>query len=111
MKRLYYNIVLFCICCCWSPGSFAQTHMIDSLQNDLKKSKDDSVTVFLLSALANEYYAYDTLKSAVYLDRASVMIKKMNWDYATGDHYLVKGMLRQLSSENDLAHLFLDTAI
>lgn len=91
--------------------SFAQSHMIDSLQNKLKNSTGDSQTVFILSSLAHESYAYDTVKSYEFMQKASALADKMKWDYAIGNNYLVRGIIRQLSSDHDLAHLLIDSAI
>jgi len=95
----------------YKPHASAQTHIIDSLQNDLKNSKDDSVTVLLFTALANEYYSYDTVKSRHYLEKGYLLAKKMNWDYALGDYYQIKAMNKQISADHDMAHLFFDSAI
>jgi hypothetical protein len=54
----------------------AQTRLIDSLQNVLKKSTRDSVIVFLFTALANEYYAYDTVRSRQYIEKGWLLAKK-----------------------------------
>jgi two-component system, NarL family, sensor kinase len=88
-----------------------QTHVIDSLENGLKNATKDSVTVFLYNGLANEYYAYDTVKSLQYLQKGGLLAKKMNWDYALGHYYFIKGQLRELSSDHDKSHLFFDSAI
>ena len=89
----------------------AQTHRIDSLQNELKKSKTDTVTVFLFNALANEYFSYDTIISKQYLEKGYQLAKKMNWDYALGDYYQIKAMNKQISAEHEMAHRFFDSAI
>ena len=89
----------------------AQTHQIDSLQNELKKSSTDSITVFLYTAIANEFYAYDTVKAQQYQKKGLLLAKKMNWDYAIGDNYQVKAMSKQFTSDHELAHLLFDSAI
>ncbi len=89
----------------------AQTHRIDSLQNELKKPSNDSITVFLYTAIANEFYAYDTVKAQQYQEKGLLLAKKMNWDYAIGDNYQVKAMSKQFTSDHELAHLLFDSAI
>jgi hypothetical protein len=89
----------------------AQTHLIDSLEKELKKSPQDSVAVYLYTGLGNEYFAYDTAKSQRYLEKGYALARKMDWHYALGHYYSVKGMLRQLAADTDKAHLFLDSAI
>ena len=91
--------------------STAQTHRIDSLLTDLKNITNDSFTAFTLASLANEYYAYDTIKSNQYLQRAFEVSKKLNWHNALGNYYQIKGMIRQQSSNDILAHVYLDSAI
>ncbi len=88
-----------------------QTHLIDSLQNELKKAPEDSVKLFLFTHLGYQYFAYDTVKAYEYLSKGYALAKKMNWDYAKGDYYQNKGGLKQYSSQHDLAHLFFDSAI
>jgi signal transduction histidine kinase len=89
----------------------AQTHQIDSLEKELKKSPKDSVTVFLYTSLGNALYAYDTLKAQQYQKKGLLLAKKMNWDYAIGDNYQVKAMSKQFSGDHELAHLLFDSAI
>lgn len=107
ITRYFWNI-LICFC---SLQAVSQTHVIDSLQNGLKKSTNDSVTVFFLHALANEYYAYDTVKAYEYLEKGYAMTKKLNWDRAYANYYYYKGLFDQFSSEYDSAGLNYDTAI
>jgi|CXWL01.1.fsa_nt_gi signal transduction histidine kinase len=89
----------------------AQTHQIDSLENELKKSPKDSVAVFLYTALGDALYAYDTLKAQQYQEKGLLLAKKMNWDYAIGDNYQVKAMSKQFSGDHEMAHLLFDSAI
>ena len=90
---------------------FSQTKIIDSLQNELKKSTKDSLKSFLFTKLASQYFAYDTVKAYDFLQRGYLHAKKMNWDFALGDYYEIKGSLKQLSSQHDQAHIYLDSAI
>lgn len=89
----------------------AQTHRIDSLKNELKKSPKDSVAVFLYGAIADALYAYDTSAAAQYQEKGLSLAKKMNWDYALGDNYQIRGMSRQFAADHVLAHLLFDSAI
>ncbi len=111
MKLLLRYFLWLLIAFAYTLHASAQTHLIDSLQNELKKSPKDSVLVFLFTALANEYYAYDTVKAQQYQEKGFLLAKKMNWDYALGDYYQVKAMSKQLSSDHEMAHLLFDTAI
>jgi two-component system, NarL family, sensor kinase len=89
----------------------AQTHWIDSLKNELKKLPEDSVRLFIYTQLGNQYFSYDTLLSAQYLEKGYAIAKKLRWDYAIGDYYQIRGGLKQYSSDNGMAGLYLDSAI
>ena len=89
----------------------AQTHRIDSLEKELKKMPKDSVLVSLYTGLANELFSYDTTKALQYLEQGYQLAKKMKYDYALGDYYLVKGMSNQFTADHDMAHLLFDSAI
>ena len=104
----YFLGALLAVTC---TDASAQTHRIDSLQNELKKPSNDSITVFLYTAIANEFYAYDTVKAQQYQEKGLLLAKKMNWDYAIGDNYQVKAMSKQFTSDHELAHLLFDSAI
>ena len=107
ITRYFWNILISFS----SLQAVSQTHVIDSLQNGLKNSANDSVAVFFLHALAMEYYAYDTSKANEYLQKGKDMAKKLNWDKAIAQYYYYKGLSEQLSSEYDSAGLYYDTAI
>lgn len=89
----------------------AQTHRIDSMKNDLKKSPKDSVTVFLYNGIADALYAYDTVAASQYQAKGYSLAKKMNWDYALGENYQIKAMSKQFESDHVLAHMLFDSAI
>jgi signal transduction histidine kinase len=110
MKFFLHSVLwtLFVFVCTRTP---AQTHRIDSLEIELKNSTNDSFRIGLFSGLGNEYFAYDTVKSQQYLEKAFALARKVKWDYAWADYYYIKGMLRQLASDDDKAHVFLDSAI
>ncbi len=95
----------------FSIQAFAQTHSIDSLENELKKSPKDSVRVLLYTGLANELFAYDTARAIRYLEQGYLLAKKMNYDYALGDYYQVKGMSKQFTSGHEPAQFLFDSAI
>ena len=111
MKHLFRYFLCTLIAVANTLYVTAQTHRIDSLQNELKKSTKDTVTVSLFTALANEYFAYDTVKALQYLEQGYLLAKKMKWNYAIGDYYQIKGISKQFSSDHELAHLLFDTAI
>ena len=108
--RLRYWICIILAFTCIAPVQ-AQTKWIDSLQSELKKSPKDSVLVFIYTQLGNQYFSYDTLKSAQYLAKGYTIAKKMKWTYALADYYQIKGGIKQYSSDNVIAGLYLDTAI
>ena len=105
----YFLWLLIMVAC--TQQAKAQTHFIDSLQNELKKSPKDTVAVFLFTALADGLYAYDTVKAKQYQEKGFLLAKKMNWDYALGDNYQVKAMSKQFTADHVFAHLLFDSAI
>ncbi len=111
MRLISKYIWRFLILCFSNLNADAQTHLIDSFETELKKNPGDSVIVFIYTQLGNQYFAYDTLKAYDYLGKGYSIAKKLNWDYALGDYYHIKGGLKQFSSEHDLAHIYLDSAI
>ncbi|MBK5269606.1 MAG: sensor histidine kinase [Bacteroidia bacterium] len=111
MKLLLRYIVWIIIVFLCALPALAQTHLIDSLRNELKKSPEDSIALFLNTSLGNEYFAYDTAIAKQYMEKGYLIAKKMNWDYALGDYYQIKAMSKQFSSDHELAHIFFDSAI
>lgn len=96
----------------WCPAkSFSQNHLIDSMENDLKHSKNDTFRFSLLSNLAMEYYEYDTAKAYRYLEQAHALAAKANYDYELGSYYQNKGTLKELRSDYAGSVLLEDTAI
>jgi signal transduction histidine kinase len=94
------------------PGqATAQTHFIDSLEQVLKQSTNDSIRVFVFFDLAKAYYNYDTVKSAGYLGNGHTIAKKLNWDFATAYYYDIKGTTKLFSRNHEVANLTFDTAI
>ncbi|MBL0272407.1 MAG: hypothetical protein IPQ06_04895 [Chitinophagaceae bacterium] len=104
----YFLLTLFVFAC---NHISAQTFRIDSLKNELKKSPKDSVVVILYNAIADALYAYDTANALQYQEKGYLLAKKMNWDYALADNYLVKAMSRQFTADHVMAHLLFDSAI
>jgi two-component system, NarL family, sensor kinase len=101
-----FCLVLALICI---PQSHAQTHFIDSLEKELKKTANDSTNVFLVLQLANRYHAYDTVKSIRYLENGYRIAKKLNWDYAYGYYYENKASITSFLERNK--KMLFDTAI
>ena len=89
----------------------AQPHIVDSLENDLKKSNSDSTRIFLIVQLASKYFLYDSAKGSLYLENAYRMAKKLNWDFAYGAYYENKAYTRQMAIDNIAAEKSYDSAI
>lgn len=89
----------------------AQSRDIDSIENELKKSHNDSTSIFLIVDLSLKYFAYDSIKALHYLQNAFTVAKKLNWDYAYGTYYEHKAFMKQMTMDNDAAELFFDSAI
>ncbi len=111
MRRVSSHILFICVSLLISSPVISQTNIIDSLEKVLRESKEDTVLVYVYSALANNYFNYDTVKSLRYLEEAGLLVKKMNSNYAYGDYYLNMGIMKQNGSEQELAYRVLDTAI
>ena len=91
------------------PQLHAQTLFIDSLENELKKTDNDSINVFLVLQLASRYSPYDSVKSVLYMEKGYRMAKKLNWDYVYGYYYENKA---GITSFLDITKkLLFDTAI
>ena len=100
--------MLFLLCIQQARG---QTHYIDSLESDLKKTHNDSTSAFLIIDLASKYYTYDSVKALRYLDRGYAIVKKLNWDYLTGFYYDHKANIKIQSDEGIHSESFFDSAI
>jgi signal transduction histidine kinase len=87
----------------------AQNHFIDSLERELKKTSNDSVSVFLVLQLANRSFPYDTAKAIRYLETGYRMAKKLNWDYVYGYYYENKASITSFAEPGK--KLLFDTAI
>lgn len=108
--RLVKRYVWFALFSFLSLQAVTQTHLIDSLENRLINC-NDSLAIIFITVLSNEYYAYDTAKSSVYIERAKVLSKKLNWDRAYALYYYHRGILKQYASQYDQAGLSYDSAI
>lgn len=106
--RYFFGVLILFTC---TLNTVAQTPLIDSLQNELKKSPNDSATVLLFSELGREFFPYDTTKAYDYAAKGYKLAKKMNWDFGIGNHYQIAGGFKQYSSQHDLAHMYFDSAI
>ena len=91
--------------------SVSQTHIIDSLENGLKYSMNDSVRFYYLNALAQTYYAYDTLKAKEVLAKGYTIAKKLNWDKGFAEYYYTKGVHYQITNDYNLAFQSFDSSI
>jgi two-component system, NarL family, sensor kinase len=89
----------------------AQTHFIDSLENELKKGYADTTNVLTIVTLANQYSAYDTLKAYQTLEKGYALAKKLNWNYAWAQYYQNKAVIKQNSVHSQVADQLFDTAI
>ena len=85
MKLLWRYFFLLMISVAGKFPVIAQTRLIDSLKNELKTAIKDSVTVFIYTGLANEYYAYDTVKSMEYLQKGYLMANKDGMGLCAGE--------------------------
>jgi hypothetical protein len=111
LMRLVKRYIWFALFSFLSLQAASQTHLIDSLENALKNSKNDSLAIIYITVLSNEYYAYDTAKSSIYIERANALAKKLKWDRAIALYYYHRGILKQLATQYDLAGLSYDSAI
>ena len=109
--RLINRYVWFALLSFFSLRTASQTHLIDSLENRLKNSESDSLSIIFIAALSNEYYAYDTVKAYDFIEKARVMAQKLKWDRAMALYYYHRGILKQYTAQYDLARLSFDSAI
>jgi two-component system, NarL family, sensor kinase len=103
---------LLFVCSCFAFINITgQTLLIDSLESELKRAGHDTIKVFLLTQLANQYSGYDTARSDRYLAAGYLLTKKLRWNYAWGDYYQNKAGIKQNSVRSREADLLFDTAI
>ncbi|HMH24148.1 MAG TPA: sensor histidine kinase [Puia sp.] len=108
LTRYLFRVFVLFICIQQAKG---QTHFIDSLESELKKTHNDSVSVYLIIDLAAKYFTYDSVKALRYLDNGYKMAKKLNWDYLYGYYYDHKATIRQLADDGVSSELYFDSAI
>ena len=113
---LFMRIILrYCflamICFVWPRHAFAQTKVIDSLEIVLKQSPDDTARAYTLIDLATACYNYDTVKSALYLEKGYGIIQRLQYDYATAHYYENKGVIKLYARRHDEADILFDSAI
>ena len=89
----------------------AQSHLVDSLEKEMKKSDNDSINVFLVLQLATKYHGYDNVKANHYLEEGYRMAKKLNWDYVYGVYYENKAITASMLTDLPLKKSLFDTAI
>lgn len=77
----------------------------------MKKGYADTIRVFTIVRLANQYLAYDTLKAYQYLEKGYALAKKLNWNYAWGEYFQNKAIIKLTSDHSQAADLLYDTAI
>jgi tetratricopeptide (TPR) repeat protein len=66
----------------------AQDKVMDSLQNELKKAKNDIDKTMVLNAIADQYKYSDPNKMAEYGNKALQLAKKINYKVEEGNAYL-----------------------
>ena len=85
-------IVLIGVLC--QAKVFSQNQRIDSMENDLKHSKNDTFRFSLLANLAMEYFEYDSAKAYRYLEQGHSLALKAKYNYELGSYYQNKGTLK-----------------
>ena len=66
----------------------AQDKVLDSLQNELKKAKNDIDKTIVLNAIADQYKYSDPTKMAAYGNQALLLAKKIKYKVEEGNAYL-----------------------
>lgn len=74
-----------------SPVVQAQDKVMDSLQNKLKKTKNDIDKTMILNAIADQYKYSDPNKMAAYGNQALQLAKKINYKIEEGNAYTIIG--------------------
>lgn len=105
----YFFLLIICVAC-FKPA-VVQTPPIDSMERALKQPAGDSERLFTFLNLAGLCYKYDSAKGLYYLNEGYVMVKKLNWNYATAEYYNNKAIIKQYANDNDAADLLFDTSI
>jgi two-component system NarL family sensor kinase len=112
MLSSFRNIVTLVLIAVLCPAkAFLQNARIDSMENDLKHPKNDTIRFSLLTNLALEYYEYDSAKAYRYLEQAHSLAAAAKYNYELGSYYQNKGTFTELRSNYQKALLLYDTAI
>src|SRR5882757_3985157 len=106
--RCLFRVLMLLACIQQAKG---QTHYIDSLESDLKKTNNDSTSAFRILDLANKYFTYDSAKALRFLDRGYTIVKKLNWDYLYGYYYDQKAIIKLQYDDAIRSELFFDSAV
>src|ERR1700733_8055397 len=111
MFRSANHLVLLIMIALCSSKTYSQNHFIDSMENDLKTVKSDTVRITLLINLAHEYCEYDSIKSNRYFELGHALALRMNYYYQLGSYYQNKAICIETLSDFGGAKLLNDTAI
>src|SRR5882724_2092809 len=111
MFRSANQLVLLIMIGLCSSKTYSQNHYIDSMENDLKIAKSDTVKITLLINLAHEYFQYDSIKANKYFEQGHALALRMNYYYQLGSYYQNKATSVELLSDFGGATLLNDTAI
>ena len=111
MKSITRYLFCTCIVLAVVQKGYAQAKIVDSLTKELGKTDNDSVNIFLLLQIATKTLAYDSVKAHDYIERASRMANKLQWDYAYGAYYENKAFVNQMAMDNNGAERCFDSAI
>jgi len=92
--KLFFLILLAFI----GRSSFAQTNL-DSLENSLKASQQDSLRFTKLIKLSQEYQFLNFLKAEEFSAQALAMAEKKNWEWAKPIAYARAGYIATISGD------------
>ena len=86
MRNFYAVLFVFVL-----ANAFSQEKAVDSLQNELKNSKDDIQTAIVLNQLASAYQDFDPKMLKEYAQKALVLSRKIDFASAEGTALLSLG--------------------
>ncbi len=96
----------------WASEAQSQNHnKVDSLQNRLAKTKEDTLKVQLIAELARQFYYVDTRASKAYADTLYAFSKAKSNTMAEWEAYHIYGYLKYISGSYDSAVYFFDHAL
>lgn len=99
--RLKSGLVALCLCI--GAGATAQPAVIDSLENELQRTLDDSLRVQLVVNLALLYETVDFSKSQEYAGQAIEMAERLNEPWALAIAYRAMGITQILLGDYSTA--------